>query len=220
MDLFSYLLGKQSGGGGGGDSHDWSLIGYSEEPQAIEEGYNYAVEIMENWDNTQTNLQNKFLSDNKLIFMPLVDTSSATSMYNTFSQCVGMISMPLLDTSKVTSMYGMFYNCHNLKSVPQFNTQNVTDVQTMFQSCASLQNVPQLNLSKVRYATNMFKSCAKLTDTSLDNILKMCANTTSAYKDTKTLKQLGFSANNYSVSKIEALPHYQDFTNAGWTIGY
>ena len=50
MDITSYLLGKQaSGGGGGGSSLDWSAIGYNGEPQEIKDGYNYAVEIMENW---------------------------------------------------------------------------------------------------------------------------------------------------------------------------
>lgn len=59
----------------------------------------------------------------------------------------------------------------------------------------------------------------KLTDASLDNILQMCINATS-YTETKTLAELGLSNYRASVSRVEALPHYQDFLNAGWTIGY
>ena len=63
----------------------------------------------------------------------------------------------------------------------------------------------------------MFSSCNKLTDTSIDNILQFCI--TSKRKN-GTLKYLGFNSNAYPINRIEALPHYQDFLDAGWTIGY
>ena len=48
MDLFSYLLGKKSGGsgGGGGTGLDWTKIGYEGTPQSIINGYNYAKNIV------------------------------------------------------------------------------------------------------------------------------------------------------------------------------
>ena len=65
----------------------------------------------------------------------------------------------------------------------------------------------------------MFYSCPKLTDKSIDNILKMCINAIS-YSGVKTLQILGFSSNDYPASRIQELPSYQDFIDAGWTIGY
>lgn len=203
-----------------GGGLDWSAIGYSEEPQTIEDGYDYAVEIKNNWDATQTDLREKFSNDYNLVFMPLVDTSLATSMYNMFSICCSLISFPLLNTSNVTTTSSMFLYCYALKSIPQIDTQNVVDMQAMFRYCYSLKDVPKLNTSKVKYMNNMFQDCRSLTDTSLDNILQMCIGTTSAYTRAKTLALLGFDSTNYPASRIQALPHYQDFLNAGWTIGY
>ena len=64
----------------------------------------------------------------------------------------------------------------------------------------------------------MFFYCFSLSDTSLDNILQMCINATS-YTATKTLNHIGIYLDTYPASRIQALPHYQDFLDAGWTIG-
>lgn len=34
------------------------------------------------------------------------------------------------------------------------------------------------------------------------------------------ISKLGFSSNAYPKSRIQALSNYQDFINAGWSIGY
>ena len=285
MDITSYLLGKQAGGGGGqpslqsksvtitengtqnvtadsgydglrnvsvttnvsgGGGLDWSAIGYSEEPElGVDDGYNYAIEIKNNWVPA-TSLLQKFVNNRRIMFMPLVDTSITTTMTKMFRNCFTLVSIPQLNTSQVTDMEGLFDGCYNLqtipllntsnvttmksmfstcyrlKEIPQFDTSNVTDMYAMFNSCEKLANVPQLNTSNVTNMTSMFNGCYSLNDTSLDNILKMCINAVS-YTGTKTLKFLGFQyqmTTYYPASKIQALPHYQDFINAGWTIGY
>lgn len=198
MDITSYLLGKKASGGGG---LDWEAIGYSKEPQSISDDYNYAKNIYDNWDNTQTNLMSKFANDSNLVYMPLVDTSNATTMQSTFTNCNNLVEMPLLNTSKVTLFYQTFSGCSELKNVPLFDTRGLTGNNAF---------------------RNTFQSCFKLTDQSLDNILQMCINATS-YTATsyKTLTRLGItSTETYPASRIQALPHYQDFINAGWTIGY
>lgn len=175
MDLFSYLLGK-SNGGGGGSSLDWSAIGYSEEPETgVKDDYIYAKSIYDSWDNTQTSLAQKFYNNKKLVIMPLVDTSKAESKAQMFMNCERLTIVPILDM-----------------------TLTVNDTRK----------------------NNMFHNCNYLTNESLDNILQMCIAMPLMSGSTKTLSSIGISSSYYPVSRIQALPHYQDFINAGWTIGY
>ena len=206
----------------GGGGLDWSAIGYSEEPQSITDDYNYAKSIYDNWDSSQTNLEQKFQSDTKLRIMPLVDTSNATSTYQMFRLCSTLASVPLLDLSNVRDGGSMFQSCSSLVSVPLFDTSKFQSFSAIFSACTNLKDVPLFDTSSVRGSSgfqNTFSGCINLTDASLDNILQMCIKAT-FYSSTKTLVRLGFSSTDYPASRIQALPHYQDFIDAGWTIGY
>lgn len=112
-----------------------------------------------------------------------------------FKNDAQLVFCPLVDTSNATIFNQMFYNCTNLIYVPVLNTANATGFNSMF------------SLS------------IRLNDEALDNILQMCINATS-YTGIKTLKKLGFQSADYSSARFEALPHWQDFTEAGWTTGY
>lgn len=114
----------------------------------------------------------------------------------------------------------MFSNCSNLKIAPLLDTSNVENMRNMFSGCAYLETVPLYDTSKTTNIQNIFQGCYQLSDASLDNILLMCINISSSYADSKTLIRLGFDSYYYPASRIQALPHYQDFINAGWTIGY
>ena len=174
--------------------------------------------------------------------LPMLDTSNVTSMMFMCYNCPNLTTVPLYDTSKVTDMQSAFASCSSLKSVPNFNTPLLTNLQNAFaysgleaapqintsnvgttkntfSSCNQLTTVPIYNLPNNRNFQNMFTNCSKLTDTSIDNILQMCISAT-IYSGTKTLVILGFNSTNYPSSRIQALPHYQDFINAGWSIGY
>lgn len=243
MELFDYLLAKKNSGGGGSDI-DWSVIGYDTTPSYIYDDYNYAIGIQETWDSSITNLSSKYASDNNLVIFPLVDTSNATSMSSMFTSCINLKAIPQFNTLNVSNMQQMFYKCNNLTEIPQFDTSNVTNTQGMFQSCTKLISIPLLDTNKVTYFNNMFKGCTSLvtvpvldtssikgmsdmfadclnlSDTTLDNILQMCINA-NVYTSTKTLVTLGIrNSTTYPTSRIEALSHYQEFINAGWTIGY
>ena len=203
-----------------GGGLDWSAIGYDSTPQSIVDGYNYAKEIYDNWDETPTTLSRKFQYDYNIIFMPLVNTSNATLMTSMFNGCYNLMTIPLLNTSNVQGMSGMFQNCYGLNEIPLLNTSNVTNMASMFSGCKILKTLPLLNTSKVTNMSGMFYDCPQLTNESLDNILQMCINAIS-YTGTKNLTTLNLdNATIYPVSRIEALPHYQDFIDAGWTIGY
>lgn len=165
------------------------------------------------------NMTNMFGGCFSLEAIPLLNTGNVTTMNNTFSNCRSLKTIPLLDTSKVTNMSSTFSNCSSLKTIPLLDTSSATNVSSMFTSCFSLTTIPLLDVSSATNMSSMFSNCISLTDTSLDNILQMCIGATS-YSNTKTLAYIGFNSTYYPASRIQALPHYQDFLDAGWTIGY
>ena len=202
MDLVGYLLAKNNASPPSPTPQglDWSLIGYTENdpPAQIDtetiEGYNYAKQIYDNWVPAE-NLRALYNADTSLIYFPLVDTSIATTTRS------------------------MFFGCTNLKYVPLFNTSNSESFQTMFYNCQKLSNIPLLDTSKVTEFAGCFAACYSLTNDDLDNILKMCMGATS-YTGTKSLVELGLDKNYYTHNRLAALPSFNDFVNAGWTIGY
>ena len=229
--------------GGGGFPPDWTEIGYEETPSNIIEVFNYAKDIYDNWDSSITSLNNTFLNDRKLTIFPLVDTSNVTNMTQTFAYS-NLLSLPLIDTSKVTdfnlcfsecrfinfplldfssgaNFNSAFVNCVNLIEIPKFTFTETRryEMISMFSGCKSLKNFPPLKIKNVSDVRNMFSYCPSLTDESLDNILQMCMSAT-LYTGTKKFARLGFASTDYPASRIQALPHYQDFIEAGWTIGY
>lgn len=221
---------------------DWVALGYTTTPQVLLDGYAYAKQIKDNW-TTPTAMWSTYYNDrnlmffpmvdtskveyfngtfnncSKLIYVPQIDTSSATDMSSMFVSCPALTSVPTLDTSKVTSMYMMFTTDYSLKSIGNFDTHSVTNFYRTFYNCTSLENVPVLNLSSATTIGDMFYGCSKLTDQSLDNVLQSCITATS-YTGAKRLNVLGFNASRVPYEKVISLPHYQDFVDAGWEVGY
>lgn len=142
---------------------DWSEIGYSSEPDIIADGINYAKQIMQNWDSTQTNYSNKFSSNFSLIFMPTVSTSNGTNFYNMFYNCKRLIYIPQIDTSNGTNFYGMFGSCDALKKISLIDTSSGTAMGSMFDGCTSLTTIPQIDTSNNTNFYSMFRGCSSLT---------------------------------------------------------
>ena len=115
----------------------------------------------------------------------------------------------------ITSNYNSVAS--NIKEVPLLDISQLTSLSSFFQDFKSLETVPLLDTSHITNMSNMFTRCWALSDESLDNILQMCINATS-YTATKSLYAIGIKSTNYPNEKIQALPHYQDFINAGWTL--
>ena len=151
----------------------------------------------------------------------LIDTSNMTNMQNFFEYFIRLTSIPLINTSNVTNMQSMFSQCGSLLEMPLIDTSKVTNMRFMFSGCSSLITIPVLNTSSATNLQQMFLQCTSLSDESLNNILQMCINA-SAFTDTKTLSYLGFNlmSSTYPASRIQALSNYDDFIDAGWTIGY
>jgi len=168
--------------------------------------------------SSATDLSGLFAMCQQLTTIPQqLNTSNVTNMNNMFNNCRALRSFPQMDTSNVTSMTMMFSYCQ-YTTIPQMNTSKVTNMSNMFDNAKSL-NIPVLDTSSVTNMSNMFYNCQYMSDDTLNNVLQMCINATS-YTGTKTLAALGFASNYYSASRIQGLTKYQDFINAGWTIGY
>ena len=123
--------------------------------------------------------------------------------------------------SNVTSLLNCFNGFYEMIKIGYFNTINVTNFSSCFSGCNKLQDLPLLDFSSATTLTSVFSACFAFNNTSLDNILQMCAGA-SNYTGTKTLQYL-FNSNMssyYPSSTIQGLAHYQDFLDAGWTIGW
>ncbi len=148
------------------------------------------------------------------------DTSEVTNFAESFRNCNALTTAPNLDTSSGTNFYRAFVDCWALVDAPNWNLSSARELPQMFWACTALQNVPLYSVPNVTNLGGMFQGIgSNLTETSRDNILQMCISATS-YTGTKTLATLGFNSSMYSAASWQALPHYNDFITAGWSIGY
>ena len=193
MDVLSYLLGKQSGGGGA--------------------SYNVLIDTTLTYETS-----NKISSLIKEINTFTID-DSLTTFQSLFYGCSNIEELPKLDTKNITDMSYCCYVCKSLVTAPDWNTKNVAEMGSFFYGCTNLANVPVYDTTSLLHANNMFNNCTSLTDESLDNILQMCINAKS-FTGTPTLYYLGLRKTKYSQSKLESLPHWDDFVAAGWESGY
>ena len=209
-----------SGGGNENAIIDFGLIGKTGTNSKY---INYAITKVPNFDATDyTSFKDMFKNCSNLENVVITNTSSVVDMSGMFSGCYELITIPSLDTSSATNMSSMFNGCSKLTTISGLDTSSATNTSNMFNNCYELTTIPVFDLGKVVTGTNMrymFSGCRKLNTTSLDNILQSCISATS-YTGTKTLYYLGLRNNYYPTSTIQSLPHYQDFINAGWTIGY
>ena len=154
-----------------------------------------------------------------------LDFSSVQNFSNCFSNNINMVTSPNINTSSATKMSNMFSNCFNLVTVRNYDMSHVTDISGMFNGDTKLENLPLMNLSSIsgKWSLNSVFSTNVLTNDSLNNLLGSLATITSAYTGTKTLKFVFGNSDisqYYPASTIEQMSNYQDFIDAGWTIGY
>lgn len=127
---------------------------------------------------------------------------------------------PNLDLSQTTNMNYAFAYCSNITEIPLLDFSHITSISNMFESCTNLTTIPVLDFSSITSAENIYKFCPNFTDETLDNILVSLTMTNLPLTFYRKLSQQGFTSDNYPASRIQALPHYQAFINAGWSIGY
>lgn len=108
--------------------------------------------------------------------------------------------------------------CEHITTAPLFDTSNCRSFRNMFFDCSALENVPVYDTSNAVEMKYMFSGCYNLTDESLNNILLMCINATNISSSNKDLYTI-ITSDAYPTSRIETLPAYQDFVDAGWILG-
>ena len=170
---------------------------------------------------TSTFLNCSALKEIKIINSSSTNVSSINAM---FSGCSTIERIDLSDfQGNIADIYQAFYYCSNLKYLDisglKTSSNNLSANQA-FDSCRKLETIKfneDFKFPSNRTTYNMFNYCISLDDNTLNSILHICAISDGT---PGTLRSLGFSSTYYPVSKIEALDNYQEFIDAGWTIGY
>lgn len=124
-----------------GGGLNWSAIGYSEQPSVFTNAYNYAKNIYDNWDATQTSLNQKFKDDKDLIIMPNVNTENSTDFSSMFNGCNGLSIMAPINTSNGTNFSSMFNGCVGLTSIPELDLSKATNISSMLSSATGLTTI-------------------------------------------------------------------------------
>lgn len=202
---------------------DWSLYGLDEQPYLINRMVLDGIKLLNEWDNVETTTYSQYDYNSGeyryMTLFPDVDTSNLTIL--NFHNCSYLMAISdNLDYSSITK-FENFCNSTSIFNAPKIKNfpSAVRNCNTMFAYCSKLEIVPIYDLTNVTNVYNMFASCNRLTDESLDNILQSLILATGV--STKTLNNVGINnTSKYPVSRMEALPHYQDFIDAGWSLGY
>lgn len=147
---------------------DWSVLGYNE-PEQVElaesplvAGFNYALEVLNNWDNTISNGYQKHYQDANMVYFPLVDTGNITNFISLLNRCSNMLVCADIDTSNGLTFGYMFAVCSSLKVGPRLDLSKATAVNDMYSECSSLVRVPEYDTSKAANLKGMFYNCANL----------------------------------------------------------
>lgn len=146
QDFSSEIASIQSGG------RDWSEIGYDAEPSFIEEGFAYAKEIKDNWDDSISD----FKDDLDLIIFPNISLSSKRSADDFFNGCYRLIDAGNLPFELFSSCIRTFYDCRTLTKLPPLNMINNSSLWYAFTNCYSLVELHITNSYKVTYYSNAF----------------------------------------------------------------
>lgn len=167
MDTFSYLLGKQAGGGGGSDIeiHDMDYLFYGgnriDQVNEILSMCKNIVGFSHAFDGA-TNLINVDLSG-----VTISDNVSRQFDYS-FQRCTSLVTINLTNfiNSFVTNLSGFFSACTSLTTINFSNCDfsNVSSTSSMFAGCS---NLITLDLSMFENKTrvivsNMFQNCTSL----------------------------------------------------------
>ena len=162
-----------------GGSYDWEALGFEEEPSVIEEDYNYALTLKNNWDPTTTTMPSSKFQNKRIVYMPDIDARNITGLnafadaFNVTSGGANLTSVAPMKATPSGSISQMFRSCQRLKQadLSGFDTSNVTDMSSLFWYCSELENldISTFNTARVTNMLSMFFYCFKLRNLDLRN---------------------------------------------------
>jgi len=137
-----------------GSGHDWSTIGFEQEPTGSRAAYQRAVALKNNWDpNTTTMPTNKF-QQSDLVYMPDIDMRgiTTTDAFKNCFQCLGYVTY---------SSFNLPYSKSALTAVAKIKAKPYGSISEMFSSCRRL---TELDLSGIDTSevTNMYGAFSKI----------------------------------------------------------
>lgn len=216
MDLTSYLLGKEAGGGGGTPTLQSKEVEITENGQTTvtaDSGYDGLSSVA-----VTTNVQgggdlSEYFNDTITSFSPsgkdtlnnlvkklpdITVANSVTSLANAFTGLKLEEFSKITFGANITSLSNMFSNCSNVSSIDTsgFNTSNVTNFYGMFKDCTNLENldVSNINVSSGTDFRYMFSSCNKIKNLDTSSLVSQNATTmNSMFSSCKLLTSLDLS---------------------------
>lgn len=114
-----------------------------------------------------TSMQYMFYNNTSLTSVPLFNTSNVTNFYSMFSGCTALTSASAFDMSSAVNLSHMFYGCTGLITAPALSTSSVTNFFNMFYNCTSLTSVPQYTMTSATNTGSMFYGCTSVSSGAL-----------------------------------------------------
>jgi hypothetical protein len=131
---------------------DWSQIGYTQMPQLISDGFEYAKIIVSNapYYNDNTAFEN----DRQLVYFPTIDWSNVSRFNYKFANCSRLQYVGKINGNKMNPNFTYtFQNCPALHTIELLELDYAVINFTTFNGTDYLTNLTCTNLGKIFYST-------------------------------------------------------------------
>lgn len=168
---------------------DWTKIGYDDTPKSTLIGFDYAVDIKNNWDTSIVTHTERYKDNKVLMYFPKnIDTSNLITVDRMF-QASNLESIDI-DLSNARTATAVFTDCLNLRDAivhgignPDAPSGTVVNIANMFSNCRSL---VELDLNLTEYSTllsavNLCTDCWELKEFIYDGKSENIARISSLY---------------------------------------
>lgn len=173
---------------------DWTKIGYDDTPKSTLIGFDYAVDIKDNWDTSIVTHTERYKDNKVLMYWPKnIDTSNLITVDRMFQ--ASNIESVDIDLSNARTATAVFTDCLNLRDAivhglgnPDAPNGTLNNIANMFSNCRSL---VELDLNLTEYSTVL-------------SAVNLCT-------DCWELKEFIYNGKSENIARISSL--YNAFTN-------